>query len=199
MTREVTPPQKGRRRTFGPVILVGLASAVVVAVAGNHPAAAATGERAETFAASGFVIYDAQVPAATAAALVVLACWGVVLVSRGRFRRAVAVLGSLAAAGAVAAVATGWASIPDDLRRSFSEAGYAGVGVHHTAWFWTAAAGSVLTLAASVLAVRLIPQWPKMGTRYDAPTGAGTDIGQPEEQSSLDLWKAMDEGRDPTT
>lgn len=206
MTGPQKGPQNGRSRTFGPVIVLGLASGVVVAVAGNQAATAAAGERAQSFAAAGFVIYDARMPAATAAALVVLACWGVVLVSRGWFRRATAALGALAAAGAVAAVAAGGASSAHDLRRSFSEAGYVGVVVHHTAWFWTAALGSVLTLVASVLAVRLIPQWPEMGTRYDAPTGAGTrtDIGQPspveqlEDQTSIDLWKAFDEGRDPT-
>lgn len=186
--------------TFGPVVVLGLASAVAVAVAGNQPATAAVGERAESFAAAGFVIYDARLPAATAAALVVLACWGVVLVSRGWFRRATAILGAVAAAGAVAAVAGGGASSADDLRHGFSEAGYVGVVVHHTAWFWIAALGSALTLLASILAVRLIPQWPEMGNRYDAPAAVGrsSPVEQLEDQSSMDLWKALDEGRDPT-
>jgi hypothetical protein len=36
-----------------------------------------------------------------------------------------------------------------------------------------------------------------MGTRYDAP-GSGRDERPPEDRTSLDLWKSMDEGRDPT-
>ncbi len=38
-----------------------------------------------------------------------------------------------------------------------------------------------------------------MGSRYDAPvTGSEPAVVDPEDQSSLELWKAMDEGRDPT-
>ncbi len=44
-----------------------------------------------------------------------------------------------------------------------------------------------------------MPRWPEMGTRYDAPTGAGAahahDAGPKE---NIDIWKALDEGRDPT-
>ena len=38
-----------------------------------------------------------------------------------------------------------------------------------------------------------------MGRRYDAPADAPPDdrCDAPEEQENLDLWKAMDEGRDP--
>ena len=36
-----------------------------------------------------------------------------------------------------------------------------------------------------------------MGRRYDAP-GAAEPEPEPSERSNLDLWKAMDEGRDPT-
>ena len=70
---------------------------------------------------------------------------------------------------------------------------------------------SVLTLAAGLAAVRFIPSWPEMGTRYDAPTGAprtdasaATSDGpagagpDPAEKSNRDLWKSLDEGSDPT-
>jgi hypothetical protein len=50
-----------------------------------------------------------------------------------------------------------------------------------------------------VLAMRWAPQWPEMGSRYDAP-GVQSEPASvpPEDQSSLDLWKALDEGKDPT-
>ncbi len=40
----------------------------------------------------------------------------------------------------------------------------------------------------------LVPSWPEMGDKYDRPTGP------PAEQADDDLalWKALDEGRDPT-
>jgi hypothetical protein len=40
-----------------------------------------------------------------------------------------------------------------------------------------------------------VPQWPEMGRRYDAPTDAPATQ---EIESDRDLWKALDEGRDPT-
>ncbi len=55
---------------------------------------------------------------------------------------------------------------------------------------------------ASLAAVRLAPQWPEMGSRYDAPTSAaaaGAVVARPvAEQSNLDLWRSLDEGHDPT-
>jgi hypothetical protein len=59
--------------------------------------------------------------------------------------------------------------------------------------------GAVLALLASVLAVAWLPDWPEMGSRYDAPGAAPPPTPDPEDQSSLELWKAMDEGRDPTS
>jgi hypothetical protein len=39
-----------------------------------------------------------------------------------------------------------------------------------------------------------------MGRKYDAPADVAPAAAErtPEEQENLDLWKAMDEGRDPT-
>ncbi len=55
------------------------------------------------------------------------------------------------------------------------------------------------SVAATALAVRWVRHWPEMGSRYDAP-GAAAETAEPppEDRSNLDLWKAMDEGRDPT-
>ena len=185
-------PTHSRRRTFGPVVLLGLAAGGLTAIAGNNPAAGSD-------TTSGFATYDAHMPLVTSLALVVLACWGVLLVTRGRVRRAVAVLGVAAAAGALAAVLAGWSQVPDQLADELAAVGVTGAEVSHTAWFWLALLGAVASVAATVLAVVLTPAWPEMGRRYDTPTGAApAPATPPEEQSSLDLWKAMDEGRDPT-
>jgi len=37
-----------------------------------------------------------------------------------------------------------------------------------------------------------------MGSRYDAPGAAGSADRPEEPESNLDIWKALDEGRDPT-
>jgi uncharacterized membrane protein (TIGR02234 family) len=191
---------ESRRRTFGPVVLLGLVAGGLVAVAGDKPAADASG-RAARAAAGGFVTYDAHMPLVTALGLVVLACWGVVLVTRGRVRRAVAALGVLAGLGALVAVVAAWSAVPDQLRDDLAEVGVSDAGIGHTLWYFVAAVGALLSVAATVLAVLWAPDWPEMGTRYDAPGAAAATpepAVEPEEQTSLDLWKALDEGRDPT-
>jgi uncharacterized membrane protein (TIGR02234 family) len=188
-----------RRRTFGPVVLAGLASAALVAVAGNQPwADAETGEGVgEQVASVSIAVGEAKAPLATALALVVLAAWGVLLVTRGRFRRVMSWVGAVAAAGLLAAVLAAALAAPDVVSDAYEPFGVTGVDVHRTAWCWLALAGAMLALGAAVLAVRDVGRWPQMGRRYDAPGGASADP-EPGERSSIDLWKAMDEGRDPT-
>jgi uncharacterized membrane protein (TIGR02234 family) len=191
--------ERGARRGFGPVVLLGLLAGTLTAVAGNKTWATADGSRAGQVSSLALSVDSGKVPAAGALALVVLACWGVLLVTRGLVRRMVAVLGALAALGTVAAVVVGWSSVQQTLRDDLASVGISDTQVTHTGWFWAAAVGSVLSVVATVLAVRLVPGWPEMGSRYDAPgTEASAPVVEPEEQTSLDLWRAMDEGRDPT-
>jgi uncharacterized membrane protein (TIGR02234 family) len=187
------------RRSFGPVVLLGLLAGTLTAVAGNKTWASADGSRAGQVSSLALSADSGKVPAAGALALVVLACWGVLLVTRGVVRRVVAVLGALASLGTLAAVVVGWSSVAQTLRDDLVSVGIADPRVAHTGWFWAAAVGSVLCVVATVLAVRLVPAWPEMGSRYDAPGGESpAPIVDPADQTSLDLWKAMDEGRDPT-
>lgn len=195
------PEERSRgRRTFGRVVLLGLAGGALAAVAGYQPWAAGSGVAAQRLASLPAATDPGEMPAAGALALVVLACWGVILVTRGRVRRAVAVLGVLASVGLVAAVVTGWSSVVDSLRSAYAGIAVSDVSVHHTGWFWAAAVGAVVSVVATALAVRWAPEWPEMGSRYDAPAGERSEpeAVDPAEQSSLDLWRAMDEGRDPT-
>jgi uncharacterized membrane protein (TIGR02234 family) len=143
----------------------------------------------------------ASSPLGTALAFVVLACWGVLLVTRGRFRRGVAALAVLTALGYAATVAWAPSNLPDHLAEQVRRR--TGTTLDDTAitgWFWLAVVAGVLVLASTVLALRLVRTWPEMGTRYDAPTGApaaGTDDAVPP-TDNIDIWKALDEGRDPT-
>src|SRR5690606_13835543 len=132
--------------------------------------------------AAGATLWDSWVvdaPLAGALSLVLLACWGVVLVTRGRIRRGIALLALLAAVGLVASVI--WAGIdgPQALRDNLADPGaQALLGDHDvdaafTGWYWTAAVTAPVSVVAALLAVRFAPQWPEMGSRYDAPTAAG--------------------------
>ena len=190
--------ERTTRRTFGPVVLLGLGSATLLAVAGNRTWAEAEAGSARDLSSLALSVDAGKMPAATATALVLLAAWGVVLVTRGRVRRLVAALGVLAALGALASVVVGWSSVTDALRSDLASVGVTEVDIGHTVWFWAAAVGTVISLVSTVAAVVLVPGWPEMGGRYDAPGSAAPPPPAPEDQSSLDLWKAMDEGRDPT-
>ena len=186
-----------RGRTFGPVVLVGVLAGVAAAVAGTQPWFEGDGSRSSGdggFQSSlAMTFTGTDVPALNALALVGLACWGVVLVTRARFRQYVAVVGALAAAGVVVAAINAWVTIPDALRASFDALAMPDGDVSSTGWSWVGSAAAVVGLVAWLAAVFLVRHWPEMGTRYDAP------VTETAAQSDADLWTAMDQGHDPTS
>ncbi|MGA8257665.1 MAG: Trp biosynthesis-associated membrane protein [Nocardioides sp.] len=189
---------KATYRSLGVVATVGLASGLAAAVAGNRAwvsvEAAEAGDAA--FAVALAAASDASAPPVTAFALVLLATWGVVLVTRGRFRRVVAWLGLLAAAGVLVFGIAAWIIAPDAVTDDLASLQ---VSTSHTAWSYIGVLAGVGAVVSSVLAVRSVGRWAEMGRRYDAPGAPVAAAHAPvEEQSSLDLWKALDEGRDPT-
>ncbi len=179
-------------------VLAGVATAGATAVAANQTWA--TAEAAEGQFAFTTLTDPPQVPLVLTLALVVLASWGVLLVTRGRVRRAAALLGAAAALGALVAVVAGRWNLADSLEQDFADQGATAL-VDFGAWWWVAVVAAGLSAVAAVLAVAGVGRWPEMGTRYDAP-GADAD-GRPQpapdqEQTSLDLWKSIDDGHDPT-
>ena len=188
------------RRTFGPVVLLGVASAGLAALAGSRAWVgfdvvedADSGSGA--FSSTIGITLDAlpEAPLVAALAFVVLASWGVLLVTRGRVRRGMALLAVVASAGMLVAAVVAFVTTPDSLRETFAEI-QVPIDVHRTAWPWVGVIASVAALVAAVLAWRLVPGWPEMGSRYDAPGSTPP----PREETSLDLWRALDHGRDPT-
>ena len=190
------------RRTFGPVVLLGLAGAVLTAVAGGRDWATASGRAAGapvTVAAKG----SESAPLVLALGLVALAAWGVVLVVRTRGRRVVGVVGAFASAGALVSAAVSAGRARDDAVRALVARGASGGAASLTGWYVVALVGAVVALAAFVLTVRLAPAWPTMSARYDAPSARGNGAPAPDpsaagEAAERELWKALDEGHDPT-
>jgi hypothetical protein len=189
-------PDRGRR-TFGPTVLVGLASGTLCAVAGTRAAVSVEADTdAVALVTAGTTTGDAlTMPLVTSLALVVLAAWGVVLVTRSRVRRGAAGLALLASLGTLAAAALAQGSLRGTVADSLAQVGASG-GASVTGWYVAALLGALLMSASSALAVRHVPRWPEMGQRYDAPAGAAPATVRTD--SSLELWKAMDEGHDPT-
>ena len=187
-------PEREGRTLFAPVVLLGLASAGLAAIASAKPWLG-TGTSGATDASQTAIDEGAKYPLASAVSLVLLAVWGVLLVTRGVVRRVFAVLATLASVALVATLVAGHSTLPGD--QSHSLAVSLGRSTGHsgwTGWFWTAAVAAVLAVVAGGLAVATVGRWPEMGRRYDAPTSAPTG----EIESDRDLWHALDEGRDPT-
>ncbi|WP_028650645.1 Trp biosynthesis-associated membrane protein [Nocardioides halotolerans] len=180
------------RRTMGPVVVLGLVGAGLAAMAGNE--AWATGRRCT--AAPGIATDS---PATTAVALALLAAWGVLLVTRGRVRRAASLLAVALAIGLVATVVLGLDAAKDNLRGGQGGGLLGCEAAQSTGWFWAAVVALPLAVLPALAAVRFVTSWPEMGRRYDAPADAAPASPPPaEERENLDLWKAMDEGHDPT-
>jgi len=181
------------RRWFGPAFLAGTAGAGLCALAGSKPWAAPDGHPGATLVDSA----GGHVPLAAALGLAGLACWGVVLVTRRTVRRLVAVLGAVVAVGLVVTAVVGRSAALDSARRTTVDLGRTPTGVHTTGWWVVALVGAVLALCASAVAVRHAVGWPEMGSRYDAPGGT-RETPDPAEMEDVDLWRAIDQGRDPT-
>jgi uncharacterized membrane protein (TIGR02234 family) len=189
----VPTPEPEGRRWFGPAVGLGVVGAGLAAFAGSKPWAAPDG-------GASTALLDktgGHVPLAGALGLVGLAAWGVLLVTRGVVRRVVAVLGAVVAVGLVATAVGGRGSALDSARHATVNLDQTPTGAHTTAWWVVALIGSVLALLGSALAVRHVRTWPEMGTKYDAPTGPEAPA-DPSRMEERDLWRAIDEGRDPT-
>ncbi len=192
--------ERGHSRSFAPTVLVGVATAALMAVAASRDWATGSGSAAGVDVTAS-VKGSSSAPLAVALALVALAAWGVVLVLRGQARRVVAVVGALATAGVVLTTSTAVGRLRDDVAEAVAAKGGTGEQVVSslTGWYWACLIASVLCLAAFVVAVVAAPGWPAMSSRYDAPaTAADSTRQQAQPSTEQEMWRALDEGNDPT-
>ncbi|MBA2739439.1 MAG: Trp biosynthesis-associated membrane protein [Nocardioidaceae bacterium] len=148
--------------------------------------------------------------------LVGLAGLAATLATSGRWRQLVGAVVGLAAAAVAAGAVTGRAAV-DRTMRSVARETAAGAddraveaavrAATHSSWQWVTV-GAALGLAAAGLAVVARGRrWPGMSRRYEqpapvrppAPDSQPDPDSQPEQRTDAqDLWRALDEGRDPT-
>lgn len=191
---KTTARRERRDRSYGPAVLLGLIGAGAAAVAAARDWATTTADSAGLRIEASVTGAESR-PLVAALTLVALAAWGVVLVTRGRMRRVVAALGLLAAAGALVDVVLAFSAVQEDAvdaavaRGATGEVAWSGL----TGWYYLTGLGAALTLAAFAVAVARSPRWPTMGSKYDAPAGRGAPAADD------DMWRALDEGRDPTS
>jgi len=180
----------GRRGLFGPLVVGGLASAALTAIAASRDWLTATGDAAGITITARVTGSDAA-PLALALALVALAAWGVVLVGHTFTRRVALILGLVACVGALVVSATldGHEVAADALADKGAQqvASYGHVG-----WYWVLRAAGIVQALLFAVALPRVRRWPTMSSRYDAPAARAAEPGD------TDLWKALDEGHDPT-
>jgi uncharacterized membrane protein (TIGR02234 family) len=183
-----------RDRSFGRTVLAGLGGAALASVAAGRDWAESSGANAGVKVHASVTGSDAA-PLVLALALVTLAAWGVVLVLRGRVRQVVAAVGLAAAVGALVSLVDAFGAAQDAAVEALMARGGAGDAVvtSLTGWYWASGVGTLLTALALVVAVRRARTWPALGSRYDAP---GARAAAPAREQ--DLWRALDEGHDPT-
>lgn len=197
-------------RSFAPTAALGVVGAGLAATAGHRDWLALVAPGAAQASADWFWQNNpgvGQMPLFGALGLVSLACWGVLLVSRGVWRRVVAGVGLAAALAMLATWVTGLVALRGSVDTQVSTAALTpGWSLEWTPWFFAAGAGAALLVGAGVVAFVRVAHWPAMGSRYDSPTGArqegeGAGAGWDADLSEADptdVWKAIDEGRDPT-
>ena len=190
------------RSTFGPVLLVGLAAGALTAVASSQTWLVARGDAAGITVRAAVAGSDAA-PLALALALVALASWGVILVSATRVRRLAAALGAMAALGVLVVAVTFYSDAHRVAVDALTDKGAPVVAdLSRRAWYWVAGLAATAQTLVLVAAYRFAPRWPTMSSRYDAPGSTSTSPAEVSadgpEIPDLELWKALDEGRDPT-
>lgn len=182
--------------SFAGVVLLGVASAALVATAGSHRWVDFTVKPSEISLVGSDI---GEVPLATALGFVLLASWGVLLVTRGQVRRVFAAIGLVATLGLAVCVVVGLVSLPGDVKDRFPS-GYS-VTTSYSGWLWTALVAVLVSLVATAAAVRRAPSWPAMGRRYDAPGAQAEQVDVASldpDADNREMWKALDQGQDPT-
>lgn len=199
------------RRMYGLVVVAGIAAGGLMVWAASRTWASVEVAPAGMTVDQVEVTGSTAVPLVGAMAFVVMAGSVAVVASGGWLRRAVGVVIALAAGGALVAGVLAGSAIDDAVRdavaASTSMTGGAAqaddlvAAADHSLWRWTAVAASLVGVVVGALVVAYAPRWPRMGKRYDAP-GARTsrdDSTPAADRDVADLWKALDEGDDPTT
>ena len=141
---------------------------------------------------------DAQ-PLVSALALVVVTAALAVLAASPRVRRVVGVFTVLVAVAAAAIVLLGGSSLDRAVDHAVEASpAYTGTGDHDfttSVWKYVTVLGFVAAALLGGITAKLGATWPTMSSRYDAPAARPAAAAP---QSDTEMWKALDEGRDPT-
>jgi uncharacterized membrane protein (TIGR02234 family) len=199
------------RRGLVIAIVGGLAAGGLALLGASRPWArveiAVPGVPSSTIQVSG----SSAVPWVGALTLVILAGALAIVPTGGWLRRVVGVVVSLAALGAAIGTLTAGPAVDDALSEQLAESPASGgvddaaivAAADHPAWRWLTLGSSVAGIAVGLHVAGRGHRWATMGSRYDAPAARrrpeSADVtAESEPAENADLWRALDEGRDPT-
>jgi len=187
------------RRLYGPVVLGTLAAGGVAFFAASrtwaYASVTAQGLPSDRIEVTG----SAAQPSVSALALVTVTSALAVLASSQRVRRVVGLFTVAVALGGFVLVVIGGSSRDDAFGRALKASpaftGANEVSAHHTVWAATAAISFALVAVCGSLTARFGSSWPTMGSQYDAPQPRSH---QAPVRTDAEIWKAFDDGHDPT-
>jgi uncharacterized membrane protein (TIGR02234 family) len=188
-----------RRRLYAPIVLGLLAAGALALFAVTRSWATATvrspGVPVDQVQASG----ADGAPVLVALAIVVVAAGLAVVASGGWLRQVIGlVIASVAACAAVRALSLDVAGAP--LARALADSpanlGSARPVADLSSWPVVATVAFALAAVLGLAVVVFGRQWPRLGTRYDR--AARTRPEQVDATDEAEVWRALDDGRDPT-
>jgi len=211
----VSSPAGGRE--YAVTLAVGTATAGLVLLAAGQPWAESSVISAGMPRQDVAVVGAAAATGMRASALVVLAALAATLVTTGRWRQLVGAVLLVAGAGVSVSAVLGGTQLRQTVRVAAADtaAGADSTAVDRavraadvTGWPWVAGMAGVLVAVVGLAVVVRGARWPGMSRRYERgasqhrPAPAQSQPGQfaepGERTDAQDLWRALDEGRDPT-
>lgn len=140
------------------------------------------------------------VPIVSALAVVVVASALAVLAASARLRRAIGLfITGIAVAGLLLVLRAGHALTTAQDKAVHDSPAFIGTNFPDTwlgtSWSLVAAAAFIATALIGLVVAAFGGRWPTMGRKYEAPKGSA---GPAPVETEADIWKALDEGRDPT-
>jgi uncharacterized membrane protein (TIGR02234 family) len=188
------------RRLYAPVVLATLAAGGLAFFSLSRTWASTTvaseGLPSDSVSVTGTDAY----PLASALAVVIVASALAILAASPRVRRGVGVLVVVAAIGAAVPTLDGRGGLEDALRAAVKQSpAFTGgdplTGDSFTAWHLVTLFALVVAALLGGLTARFGHTWPTMSSRYERPTSRPAAA---RDASDADMWKAMDDGHDPT-
>lgn len=192
------------RRWYAPTVLALVAGGGLMVFVSSRTWLSATvvadGLPSDDVAVSG----STAQPVIPALGLVVAAAGLGVLATRGRVRQAVGAITVLVSLGVLLELVLGDGARESAIGSAIAEStAFTGANVPDTAtevvWLAVVGVAAVVGLVFGGLTVVAARAWPAMSGRFDAP-GSADEHRQVDARDAdgADLWKALDEGHDPT-